>query len=149
MRSGVVVDFILPGIGAMCLLDHLYVVPCCGLLTVSHGLIKTLAVLIMKYMSEGSLRRVLNKVKDGKAPRFWNPTGIAIIVCGIVAGLEIIHSDHLIHRNIKPENFLLDKEFSSLLLHFLCQSRFRHHATRLSDVSFHSVFPARIGCSFI
>jgi serine/threonine protein kinase len=63
----------------------------------------------MKYMSEGSLREVLAKVKGGDAPKFWNATGIAIIVCGIVVGLEFIHSEHLIHRDIKPANLLLDK----------------------------------------
>jgi serine/threonine protein kinase len=63
----------------------------------------------MKYMSGGSLRRVLEKVKAPKASEFWNPTGIAIIVCGIASGLEFIHSEHLIRRDIKPDNLLLDK----------------------------------------
>jgi serine/threonine protein kinase len=82
---------------AMCLLDHPCVVPCYGWSTVSHGSTGTSAVLIMKYMSGGSLRRVLEKVKAGEAPEFWNPTGIAIIVCAIASGLEFIHSEHLIH----------------------------------------------------
>jgi serine/threonine protein kinase len=63
----------------------------------------------MKYMSGGSLRGLLDKVKVGDAPKFWNPTGIAIIVCGIVVGLAFIHSEHFIHRDIKPANLLLDE----------------------------------------
>jgi hypothetical protein len=34
----------------------------------------------MKYMFEGSLREVLDRVKDGHGSEFWNPMGIAVIV---------------------------------------------------------------------
>jgi len=60
----------------------------------------------MKYMKHGSLRDALEDAKKGK---FWNDTGIAVIVCGIVLGLEFIHSQKIVHRDIKPENLLLNK----------------------------------------
>jgi hypothetical protein len=58
----------------ICLLDRPCVVPCYEWSMVSLGLLETSAVLIMRYMSEGSLYGVLDKVKAGDAPKFWNRT---------------------------------------------------------------------------
>jgi TPR repeat protein len=66
-------------------------------------------VLVMKYMENGSLSAVLKAVKKNKIPTFWTPTGIAIIVCGIVCGLEFVHSQNFVHRDLKPANLLIDE----------------------------------------
>jgi serine/threonine protein kinase len=58
----------------------------------------------MKYMENDPLADVLGWVKVANPPSFWTPTGIAIIVCGIVFGPEFIHSKGFIHRDLKPEN---------------------------------------------
>jgi len=64
---------------------------------------------VMKYMENRSLDCVLDSVREGNPPQFWNGTGIAIIVCGIVVGLSFIHSQVFVHRDLKPGNLLIDK----------------------------------------
>jgi serine/threonine protein kinase len=53
--------------------------------------------LVMKYMENGSVYDALESAQAKNPPDFWNPTGIAIIVCGIAAGLEFIHSRGFVH----------------------------------------------------
>jgi serine/threonine protein kinase len=65
--------------------------------------------LVMKYMENGSLGDVIKRVAAGKAPPFWNPTGIGIIICGIVCGMRFIHSEGFVHRDLKPSNLLIDE----------------------------------------
>jgi protein kinase A len=62
----------------------------------------------MEYMPNGSLDHVLERVRQGNPPDFWNDTGIAIIVCGIVVGMEFIHSRSMVYRDLKPANILID-----------------------------------------
>jgi serine/threonine protein kinase len=85
----------------------------------------------MKYMKYGSLLTVLDSVKSGNAPKFWDGTGIAIIVCGIVCGLEVIHSQGIIHRDVKPANLMLDGR-GHCLIGDLGSSRFISAGCRLS-----------------
>jgi serine/threonine protein kinase len=70
-------------------LKHLCVVPVYGFSRAASGYTQAI---VMKYMPNGSLGDVLRRVKKGKPPAFWTHTGIAIIVCGIVVGLEFISS---------------------------------------------------------
>jgi NIMA (never in mitosis gene a)-related kinase len=64
--------------------------------------------LVMEYMSNGSLDHVLECVRQGNPPDFWNDTGIAIIVCGILVGMDFVHSRGMVHRDLKPANILID-----------------------------------------
>jgi serine/threonine protein kinase len=96
-------------LGALCLLNHPCIVPLYGFSVTVERVLARKAALVMKHMVNGSLRNVLDKAKAGNPPWFWNGTGIAIIICGIVVGLEFIHSQGHVHRDIKPANLLLDK----------------------------------------
>jgi serine/threonine protein kinase len=62
-----------------------------------------------KFAANGSLKQAIEQRRLGKAPEFMNDTGIAIIVCGIVLGMQFIHSQNLIHRDLKPSNIFLDE----------------------------------------
>jgi serine/threonine protein kinase len=62
-----------------------------------------------RFAANGSLAQVFEQRQLGKALEFMDDTGIAVIVCGIVLGMQFIHSQNLIHRNLKPSNILLDE----------------------------------------
>jgi serine/threonine protein kinase len=102
-------------IESMCRLNHPCVIPCYGFSLRSESYGRREGIIVMKYAKNGSLGDVLNSVRAGKRPPFWTDTGIAIIVCGIISGIEFIHSQGIVHRDIKPANILLDGRFHSLI----------------------------------
>jgi serine/threonine protein kinase len=81
-------------IESMCRLFHPCVVRCYGFSLKGS---KQEGTIVMKYAKNGSLHDVLKSVWAGNPPAFWNDTEIAIIVCGIVSGLEFIHSQGIVH----------------------------------------------------
>jgi serine/threonine-protein kinase len=72
----------------------------------------------MEYAENGSLASVLTRVKSGRRPRFWNPTGIAIIISGIVLGMDFVHSCGFIHRDLKPSNILINGRGEAVIADF-------------------------------
>jgi TPR repeat protein len=114
---------------ACCKLNHPCIVPVYGFSAATR---QSGAALVMKYMESGSLADVLERVKRGKPPSFWTPTGIAIIVTGIVCGLEFIHSKGFVHRDLKPANFLVDED-GRCYVGDLGSSRLLEGVTHLSD----------------
>jgi serine/threonine protein kinase len=72
----------------------------------------------MEYAKSGSLARILKDVESESFPSFWNPTGISIIICGIVLGMRYVHSHNFIHQDLKPSNILLDAQGRSLIADF-------------------------------
>jgi hypothetical protein len=72
----------------------------------------------MEYASNGSLDRIFNLVRQGAKPSFWTPTGIGIIICGIVLGMRFMHAHDYIHQDLKPSNILLDGNGRTLIADF-------------------------------
>jgi serine/threonine protein kinase len=72
----------------------------------------------MEWPSNGSLSRVMKLIHGPQCPRFWNPTGIAIIICGIVLGMRFMHSLGFIHQDLKPSNILLSEKGRVLISDF-------------------------------
>jgi serine/threonine protein kinase len=64
--------------------------------------------LISEYLGHGSLKPILGA--GAKHPRWWTVTRRTNSVVGIVLGMNYIHGKCFIHRNLKPENILVDDD---------------------------------------
>jgi serine/threonine protein kinase len=65
--------------------------------------------LALEFVPGGSLRNALDCVKSGNDPSFMTDTGLAIMICGLVAGMKHIHSRGVVHQNLTPSSILLDQ----------------------------------------
>lgn len=65
---------------------------------------------VTPFMEHGDLGAFLREVSKGNAPENW-PTIQSIIIFGIAAGMASLHQSGYIHRNLKPENVLLDSNY--------------------------------------
>jgi serine/threonine-protein kinase len=64
----------------------------------------------MEWASNGSLSRAYRIIKTPQCPSFLKPTGLSIIICGIVLGMRFMHSRGFIHQDLKPSNILINSQ---------------------------------------
>ncbi|KAK8841491.1 hypothetical protein M9Y10_027110 [Tritrichomonas musculus] len=65
--------------------------------------------IIMEYLQNGTLTNLLELERKGLSPKFWDDTKKMIIIYGVASGLCYLHANHIIHRDMKPDNILLDE----------------------------------------
>jgi WD40 repeat protein/serine/threonine protein kinase len=87
-------------------LEHLHIVPLYDYWREPDG-----AYLVMRYLRGGSLRTLL---KDGPIP--FEPA--ALMVDQIAAALTVAHKHGVVHRDLKPDNILLDEDSNAYLADF-------------------------------
>jgi serine/threonine protein kinase len=76
------------------------------------------AEIVFEYAANGSLYDVLRKARTSAVPAFWNPTGISIIIIGIVLGMRYVHSIGIMHLDLKPSNILIDEHGRPMISDF-------------------------------
>jgi hypothetical protein len=77
-----------------------------------------LAQIHTEMAEHGSLEAVLEKVNWGSGLPFWNATGKAVVICGIVLGMAYVHRKGYIHRDLKPSDILINAEGRALISDF-------------------------------
>lgn len=69
--------------------------------------------LVMEYVSKGSLHQIL----DSTVELDWNP--VRMLICQDIAfGLNYLHSQNIVHRDLKSMNILLDENFRAKITDF-------------------------------
>jgi serine/threonine protein kinase len=69
----------------------------------------------MEYAPNGSLAATLCSSRN---PAIWTPTRIAIVICDIALGLRYMHSQGIVHGDLKPGNIVLDRELRAKICDF-------------------------------
>jgi serine/threonine protein kinase len=64
--------------------------------------------ILTPFMEFGSLEDVLRAARENNRPAWWNLTAQLIVLIGIAAGIEALHDQRVVHRNVKPLNIFLD-----------------------------------------
>ena len=96
-------------------IEYLYVLPIHSLGRIASHLTILLRYLVVDLMNGGDLRfHISRKTFTEDAVQFW----IAELGCAV----RYIHQQGIVHRDIKPDNVLLDSEGHVHLADFVCNS---------------------------
>lgn len=91
--------------------------------------------IIMDYMEKGSLLNLLLNEQKGLGPDNWDNTRRQIVLVGIARGMMILHSHHVIHRDLKPGNILLDENLHPHITDFGLSKFFDPQHSRSQSIS--------------
>lgn len=91
-------------------------------------------VIVTKYMPNGCLSRVFEKIRKKNIPDGWNNTKMVINILGIALGMKYLHDNGIIHRDLKPPNVLLDSHFYPKLTDFGTAKHIEGHKNDMTNM---------------
>lgn len=93
-------------------LDHPSIIKFCGMNFHSFDDFQKLEPTILtEYLPNGSLKEILDKEKENMADDSWSPTKKYICLLGIANAMKYLHKQGILHRDLKPQNILMDSNY--------------------------------------
>jgi serine/threonine protein kinase len=74
--------------------------------------------IVTKWMAHGSVGDAISNELDGQPILGWNPTKKSKCIFGIAAAMSYVHSRSITHRDLKPQNVMLNDDFEPVLVDF-------------------------------
>lgn len=74
--------------------------------------------IVTGYCQNGTLNDILVQSAKGLAPEEWNDTMKLINIYGIAVAMAFLHSNSILHRDLKPDNILLDEYLFPVIADF-------------------------------
>jgi TPR repeat protein len=72
----------------------------------------------MKLARNGALTDHLIRGRRANLGLLWKRNRRALIICDLVIGMRYVHSHGIMHRDLKPDNILLDEDFRVMISDF-------------------------------
>jgi serine/threonine protein kinase len=90
-------------------LSHRHVLSIIGLIapTKTSG-----PIVLTEYRKDGSLLDVLGRVELNDPPDFWNEAGKLRMILSLISGLKYLHSQGIVHRELKPSDLIVSEDGS-------------------------------------
>jgi serine/threonine protein kinase len=90
--------------------------------------------LLTEYRKDGSLLDVLARVELNNPPDFWTETGKLRMILSIISGFQYLHSEGIVHRELKPSDLIVSEDGSIEISDYLTSFLENKKYTRASDV---------------
>jgi serine/threonine protein kinase len=86
-----------------------------------------------EFQPNGSLAESLNRERKGELP-ILNATQKSKVIFGVVVGMAFLHGVGILHRDLKPDNILLNNQFEPVIGDFGVSCYFENIANRHMQV---------------
>lgn len=91
--------------------------------------------ILTEYLPHGSLKGILDKEKNSIADPDWNATKKYICLLGIADAMRYLHKHGILHRDLKPQNILIDSNYYPRICDFGLSKCFSESITRSMQLS--------------
>jgi serine/threonine protein kinase len=112
-------------------LSHPHVMPIVGILKPTQ---LTGPIILTPYSRRGSLQDVFTLIRQNNPPNFWNDATKLRMIVGLVSGLNYLHNQGIVHRELTPTNCIIAENGSVLISDILTSNLEKHNYTRASQV---------------
>jgi hypothetical protein len=112
-------------------LSHPHVMPIVGIVPPTKAVGP---IILTPYSPFGSLEDVLNRVRRGDPPWFWNNRTKLCMIMGLLSGLMYLHNHGIVHQELKPRDLIVEADGSLKICGYVTGILAEHKFTRASQV---------------